>query len=99
MALVDEFLHRHFSNHSCDYCSRFFPASALITLPSPFEEIAGKYCAVCYHKIYDLIGYCDACCEEYPKSHLYQSLISKEKYCRTCLREELSEYENEELDC
>jgi hypothetical protein len=86
MALVDEFLHRHFvEKHLCSDCGRHFPLSVLITLDSPFPEINGKYCTVCYHKVYDLLGYCDECCEEYPKKQLYKNVFDDTVLCRRCL--------------
>lgn len=93
MALVEDFLKRHFTNHNCDSCGRHFPLSCLVTFDSPFPEIAGKYCVCCSHKVFDLVDYCDSCGEEYPKGHLFKSLISEEKYCKTCLRNEMEEYE------
>lgn len=92
MALVDEFLKRHFvDNHRCDECNRHFPMHALITLDSPFTELNGKYCTVCYHKIYDLIGYCDECGNEMPKKYLYKSLFDKSVVCKECLQHEAHE--------
>lgn len=96
MDLVNDFLHRHFVyNHTCDYCGRHFPASCIINYDSPFQEIAGKYCTVCFHKVLDLVDYCDCCGEEYPKGHIYKSLISKEQYCKNCIKGEFGEHEEE----
>jgi hypothetical protein len=87
--LVEEFLHRHFvEKHVCSECDRHFPLSALITLDSPFPEINGKYCTVCYHKMCDLLGFCDECGEEYPKKQLYQNVFDNTIVCKRCLNEQ-----------
>ena len=73
---------------ACSDCGRYFPRSVLITLDSPFQEIKGTYCTICYHKIYDLIGFCDECGNEYPKQYLYASLFDKTVVCKECLQHE-----------
>jgi hypothetical protein len=69
----------------CDACGKHFSKSVLITINSSFKEVDGKYCVCCSHKIFDLMGYCDECENEYPKSHLFTS-IDKSTYCKQCIR-------------
>lgn len=86
---MSNFFQRHFIDaHACSDCGRHFPASVLISVDSNFVELAGKYCTVCMHKIYDLIGYCDECGNEYPKKYLYQSMMDKSIVCKECLQDE-----------
>jgi DNA-directed RNA polymerase subunit RPC12/RpoP len=89
MALVEDFFRKHFIDaHVCSDCGRHFPASMIITLDSYFPELAGKYCQICFHKIYDLIGYCDECGNEFPKQHLYKSMFDQTVVCKGCLHEQ-----------
>jgi hypothetical protein len=89
MSLVNEFFHKQFvEKHHCTNCGRHFPLSVLINLDSPFPEINGKYCTVCYHKIYDLLDYCDECGEEFPKRQLYKNVFDETIMCMRCLQNE-----------
>jgi hypothetical protein len=89
MSAANEFFKRHFlDTHTCDECNRHFPLHVLINIDSPFPEIAGKYCMICYHKIYDQIGFCDECGNEYPKKRLYKNLFDKSIVCEGCLQSE-----------
>lgn len=91
MDIVAEFLNKHFNGFECDSCNRAFPRSLLINLDSPFTEIAGRYCTMCYHKVYDLIGFCGECGEEYPKKYLFKNVFDDEVICKRCLQNEENE--------
>jgi predicted amidophosphoribosyltransferase len=86
--LVAKFLSKHFNGYECDSCHRAFPKSLLINYNSSFPEVDGLYCTLCMHKVYDLLGYCDECGEEYPKKHLYKCVFDNSIICKRCLQNE-----------
>jgi predicted amidophosphoribosyltransferase len=78
----------------CDECSVPFPKSMLVTFRCVgFSKYDGRYCASCYQKIAKNFGFCDECGDEFPKEHLYRSLVDKTALCKNCLiHEETMEF-------
>jgi hypothetical protein len=82
---LNEYWDKFIMGFECDHCGRHFPKSVLVNMNYGHKQLDGRYCVVCSHKIYDKMGYCDECDEQYPKSHLYVNAVDKSTLCKGCI--------------
>jgi hypothetical protein len=82
---LNEYWDHFIMGFECDHCGRQFPKSVMVTMKYGYTQLDGKYCVVCSHKIYDKMGWCDECDEQYPKSHLYVNAVDKTTLCKGCI--------------
>jgi hypothetical protein len=82
---LNEYWDKFIMGFECDHCGRHFPKSVLVNMNYGHKQLDGRYCVICSHKIYDKMGYCDECDEQYPKSHLYVNAVDKTTLCKGCI--------------